>query len=74
MNRNIINLVYRFIQLFIVIFISDRLEMNFWAKFGILVVVLLIFDEAEPYMERFFNGKPIIPEKDLSDIDGAANM
>ncbi len=70
MNRNIINLVYRFIQLFIVIFISDRLEMNFWAKFGILVVVLLIFDEAEPYMERFFNGEPMIPDKDLSDNQG----
>ncbi|MBQ6944627.1 MAG: hypothetical protein IJN43_09905 [Ruminococcus sp.] len=70
MNRNIINLVYRFIQLFIVIFISDRLEMNFWAKFGILVVVLLIFDEAEPYMERFFKGEPMIPDKDLSDNQG----
>lgn len=70
MNRNIINLVYRFIQLFIVVFISDRLEMNFWAKFGILVVLFLIYDETEPYMERFFKGEPMIPDKDLSENQG----
>lgn len=70
MNRNIINLVYRFIQLFIVVFISDRLEMNFWAKFGILVVLFLIIDETEPYMQRFLKGEPIFPEKELSGNQG----
>ena len=70
MKLQIINFIYRFIQLFIVVFIADRLEMNFWAKFGILVVLFLIFDETEEYVQRFFNGEPIFPEKDLSDNQG----
>lgn len=67
MKKNIINLIYRIIQLFIVVFISDRVEMNFWAKFGILVVLFLIVDEAEPYVQRYLKGEPIFPEKESSE-------
>ncbi len=44
--------------------------MNFWAKFGMLVVLFLIFDETESYLQRFFNGEPIFLEKESSDNQG----
>lgn len=53
MKMRVINFIYRFTQLFAVVFISDRLEMNFWAKFGILVVLFLVFDGVESFFKRF---------------------
>lgn len=53
MKMRVINFIYRFTQLFAVVFITDILEMNFWIKFGILLVLFLVFDGIEPYMQRF---------------------
>ena len=44
--------------------------MNFWAKFGILVVLFLIFDETEEYVQRFFNVEPDLSENELTDNQG----
>lgn len=70
MKLKILNFICRFIQIFIVVFVTDRMNLNFWAKFGILVVLFLIYDEAEPYLSRLFKSEPMIPDKDLSDNQG----
>ena len=70
MKLKILYFIYRFIQIFTVIFISDRLEMNFWAKFGILLVLFLIFDETEEYIQRFFNIELDLSENEPSDNQG----
>jgi hypothetical protein len=70
MKLKILYFIYRFIQIFTVIFISDRLEMNFWAKFGILLVLFLIFDETEEYVQRFFNIELDLSENEPSDNQG----
>ncbi|MBR6580553.1 MAG: hypothetical protein IKK66_04575 [Ruminococcus sp.] len=70
MKLKILYFIYRLIQLFTIIFITDRLEMNFWAKFGILLLLLLIFDETEEYVQRFFNIDSDLSENELSDNQG----
>lgn len=67
MKLKILYFIYRLIQLFTIIFITDRLEMNFWAKFGILLLLLLIFDETEEYVQRFFNIDSDLSENEPSD-------
>lgn len=44
--------------------------MNFWAKFGILLALFLIFDETEEYVQRFFNIESDLSENELSDNQG----
>lgn len=70
MKLKILYFIYRLIQLFTIIFITDRLEMNFWAKFGILLLLLLIFDETEEYVQRFFNIDSDLSENEPSDNQG----
>ena len=70
MKLKILYFIYRLIQLFTIIFITDRLEMNFWAKFGILLLLLLIFDETEEYVQRFFNIDSDLSENKPSDNQG----
>lgn len=69
MKLKILNFICRFIQIFIVVFVTDRMNLNFWAKFGILVVLFLIYDEAEPYLSRLFKSEPLFTEEDSPETD-----
>ncbi len=65
MKLKILNIAYRLIQLFAIVFVLDVVNLGFFARFGILLALLLIFDETEPYIKKFFGDCSIFNDIEL---------
>lgn len=64
MKLKILYVAYRLIQLFAVVFVADRLDLIFLARFGILLVLFLVYDETEPFIQKIFGDCYILPDID----------